>query len=325
MDEVIRFADGACFLVTGGAGFIGSNIVDFLLGSGYKVKVLDDFSTGKFSNIEGHIDNPRFELVKGSICDYDTCVRSVEGCDYIIHQAAWGSIPRSIKMPLEYDLINVHGTLNMMHSGVKQGVKKFVYASSSSVYGDEKNLPKVEGREGRLLAPYPITKAVNELYAKIFYDLYGLPTVGLRYFNVFGKKQDPESEYAAVIPRFAKMLLSNQSPVINGDGSYSRDFTYIDNVVQANLKACLSGVEANGEAFNIAFGKSTSIQSVFDSLALLLNRQHIKPVYGPARKGDIPHSLADISKARRIIDYDPKIGFEEGLGLAASWYINNLG
>lgn len=318
------FPQGSTFLVTGGAGFIGSNIAEALLKMGYQVRVLDDFSTGKKKNIEGMINNPLFELIEGSICDYNTCEKAVQGIDYILHQAAWGAIPRSIKMPLEYDMINIHGTLNMMQAGVKAGVRKFVYASSSSVYGDEKTLPKAEGREGRLLAPYPITKAVNELYAKTYYELYKLPTVGLRYFNVFGRRQNPESDYAAVIPKFIKLLMNNESPVINGDGSYSRDFTYIDNVVEANLKACLSGEDANGEVFNIAFGQNTTIQQLFDTLAELLDRRHIKPIYGPARKGDIPHSLADISKAKRILGYVPKYGFEEGIKLTVDWYKENI-
>lgn len=323
-NNVYNFPEDSVFLVTGGAGFIGSNIAEALLDMGFFVRALDDFSTGKRSNIEGLIKNPSFKLVEGSICDYDTCESAARGVHYILHQAAWGAIPRSIKMPLEYNSVNVHGTLNMMQAAVKAGVKKFVYASSSSVYGDEMTLPKVEGREGRLLAPYPVTKAVNELYAKNYYDVYGLKTVGLRYFNVFGRRQDPDSDYAAVIPRFVKLLMSNESPVINGDGSYSRDFTYIDNVIEANLKACLSGEEASGEAFNIAFGKSATIQQLFDTLARLLDRQHIKPVYGPVREGDIPHSLADISKARKILGYDPQIGFEEGLELAVDWYSNGL-
>jgi UDP-N-acetylglucosamine 4-epimerase len=318
------FDKDAKFLVTGGAGFIGSNIVEALLNMGYAVRVLDDFSTGKRANLAGFAGNPLFELIEGSICDFPTCEAAVKGIHYVLHQAAWGAIPRSIKMPLEYDLINVHGTLNMMHASMKEGVRKFVYASSSSVYGDEKTLPKKEGREGKLLAPYPITKAVNELYARNYYELYGLATVGLRYFNVFGRRQDPDSDYAAVIPRFIKLLMQGKSPVINGDGTYSRDFTYVDNVVEANLKACLSGEKANGEAFNIAYGRNTSIQSLYDMLCKLLDRRHIAPVYGPVRSGDIPNSLADISKAREYLGYDPQYSFEQGLVLCVDWYKENI-
>jgi len=320
----LTFTKDSCFLVTGGAGFIGSNIVEALLDMGYRVRVLDDYSTGKEENLQGFTENPSFELVEGSICEFDTCKCAVEDIDYVIHQAAWGAIPRSIKMPLQYDIINVHGTLNMMQASVEQGVKKFVYASSSSVYGDATELPKVEGREGRLLAPYPITKAVNELYAKNYYDLYGLPTVGLRYFNVFGKRQDPKSAYAAVVPVFVKHLLEDRQATINGNGSYSRDFTYIENVIEANLKACLSSDNASGEVFNIAFGNSITIQRLYDILAGLLGKD-IKPKYGPVRPGDIPHSLADINKAKRLLGYTPEYSVEQGLELAVDWYVDNLG
>lgn len=320
----LKFDKDSKFLVTGGAGFIGSNIIEALLSMGYAVKCLDDFSTGKRENIEEFLKNKNFELIEGCICDFGTCKSAVCDVDYVIHQAAWGAIPRSIKMPLEYDTINVHGTLNMMQASVQACIKKFVYASSSSVYGDEKTLPKVEGREGKLLAPYPITKAVNELYAKNYFELYGLKTVGLRYFNVFGKRQDPTSTYAAVVPLFVKHLLHDRSATINGDGSYSRDFTYVENAVEANLKACLASDEANGEAFNIAYGENITIQVLYNTLAELLGKSEIKPIYGPTRVGDIPHSLADISKAKKLLQYDPDYSVQEGLKLAVEWYVENL-
>lgn len=320
----LNFDKDTSFLVTGGAGFIGSNIIEALLGMGYSVKCLDDFSTGKRENIKDFLENEKFLLIEGSICDFETCKSAVSDVDYVIHQAAWGAIPRSIKMPLEYDSINVHGTLNMMQASVEAGVKKFVYASSSSVYGDEKTLPKVEGREGKLLAPYPITKAVNELYARNYYDIYGLKTVGLRYFNVFGRRQDPTSTYAAVVPLFVKKLMNGEQATINGDGSYSRDFTYVENAVEANLKACLAGEEACGEVFNIAYGQNITIQELYDILAELLGKSDIKPIYGPTRAGDIPHSLADISKAKKLMGYDPDYSVRDGLKLAVDWYRKNI-
>jgi len=317
----IAFEKETKFLITGGAGFIGSNIADVLVNAGYSVRILDDFSTGKRENIEKI--RSKAEILEGSICDYKTCEKAVKDVDYVIHQAAWGAIPRSIKMPLEYDSINVHGTLNMLQASAKEGVKKFVYASSSSVYGDEKALPKKEGVEGRLLAPYPITKAVNELYARNYTDLYGLDTVGLRYFNVYGRKQDSKSTYAAVIPIFIKKLMKGVSATINGDGNYSRDFTYIDDVVQANLKACLSGKKSAGEAFNIAYGQRNTIKDMYYILSELLG-VNVEPTYGPTRAGDIPHSLADISKAQNLLGYDPKYSLKDGLTIAVDWYKENL-
>lgn len=317
----IKFEKDTKFLITGGAGFIGSNIAQALVDAGYFVRVLDDYSTGKRENVEPIKD--KAEIIEGSICDYETCEKCVSGIDYVIHQAAWGAIPRSIKMPLEYDSINVHGTLNMLQASAKEKVKKFVYASSSSVYGDEKTLPKKEGREGRLLAPYPITKAVNELYARNYTDLYNLETVGLRYFNVYGRRQDSNSTYAAVIPLFIKKIMMGEASTINGDGSFSRDFTYIDDVIQANLKACLSGKEAAGEAFNIAFGERNTIIGMYNILSELLGKD-IKPNFGPIRAGDIPHSLADISKARELIGYNPQFSLKAGLTEAVDWYKENL-
>lgn len=321
--ENIKFADNAKFLVTGGAGFIGSNIVEAILKLGYKVRVLDNFSTGKRNNIEEFLKNDKFELIEGDIRDIDICRKACEDVDYVLNQAAWGSVPRSIEMPLEYEEINIKGTLNLMVAAKDNKVKKFVYASSSSVYGDETNLPKLEGREGKLLSPYAITKKVNELYAKNFFDLYGLETIGLRYFNVFGKRQDPNSYYAAVIPKFVKCLINNEAPTINGDGRQSRDFTYIENVIEANLKACLSSVEAAGGTFNIAYGGREDLISLYNKLCELLDK-NIEPDYGPERKGDIKHSNADISKAKRLLNYNPSYDFNSGIELTIKWYKENL-
>jgi UDP-N-acetylglucosamine/UDP-N-acetylgalactosamine 4-epimerase len=319
----VKFAEGTRFLVTGGAGFIGSNLVEAILRLGYKVRVLDNFSTGKRENIEEFFINPSFELIEGDIRNPETCYRACEGIDYVLHQAAWGSVPRSIEMPLVYEEINIKGTLNMMVAARDSKVKRFVYASSSSVYGDEPNLPKVEGREGRLLSPYAITKKVNELYARNFFDLYGLETVGLRYFNVFGKRQDPHSLYAAVIPKFVKALLKDEAPIINGDGRQSRDFTYVDNVVEANLKACLAPMEAVGEVFNIAYGGRVYLIDLYNELCKILGK-NVEPIFGMDRKGDIKHSNADISKARQVLDYEPQYDIYLGIRLASKWYKANL-
>ena len=234
------FPKNSVFLVTGGAGFIGSNLCEAILNMGYKVRCLDNLSTGKQENVNLFINHPNYSFIKGDIRDLDTCLKATEGVDYVLNQAAWGSVPRSIEMPLLYEEINIRGTLNMLEASRQNGVKKFVYASSSSVYGDEPNLPKKEGREGNLLSPYALTKRVDEEYAKLYTKLYGLDTYGMRYFNVFGRRQDPNGAYAAVIPKFLKQLLNGETPTINGDGKQSRDFTYIDNVIEANLKACLA-------------------------------------------------------------------------------------
>lgn len=321
--ENIIFPEGTSFLVTGGAGFIGSNIVEALLKMGMKVRVIDNFSTGKRKNIEEFTKNTNFELIEGDIKELQICLKACEGIQYVLHQAAWGSVPRSIQMPLEYEENNIKGTLNMLVAARDKGVKRFVYASSSSVYGDESRLPKVEGHEGNLLSPYAITKKVNELFAKNFYNLYGIETIGLRYFNVFGKKQDPHSNYAAVIPRFVRMLMDEEVPVINGDGNQSRDFTYVENVIEANLKACLAGEEACGKAFNIAFGGRETLNDLYNKLCSLLGKQ-IKADYGPERKGDIRHSNADITNARRLLNYDPEYSLEEGLKKTVQWYISNI-
>lgn len=321
--EGIDFPKETKFLVTGGAGFIGSNLVEAILELGCRVRVLDNFSTGKKENIENFKKNSKFELVEGDIRDIETCKKACEGIDYVLHQAAWGSVPRSIKMPVLYEEINVHGHINMMQAALENNVKKFVYASSSSVYGDHPVLPKKEGQEGKVLSPYALTKRINEEYADLYYRVYGLETVGMRYFNVFGKRQDPNGAYAAVIPKFVQMLLKNEAPTINGDGETSRDFTYVENVVQANLKACLSSKEASGQAYNIAFGGRVTLNALYYKLSELLNKQ-IKPIYGPEREGDIRHSNADISKAKEFLNYNPIYSSEKGLELAVEWYKNNL-
>ena len=321
--ENVIFDKDSLFLVTGGAGFIGSNLCEAILNKGYKVRCLDNLSTGKQSNIDLFINNPNYTFINGDIRDLDTCLEACEGVDFVLNQAAWGSVPRSIEMPLLYEEINIRGTLNMLEAARQKGVKKFVYASSSSVYGDEPNLPKQEGREGNVLSPYALTKKVDEEYAKLYTKLYGLDTYGLRYFNVFGKRQDPEGAYAAVIPKFIKQLLNSDQPLINGDGKQSRDFTYIDNVIEANLKACKAPSEFSGEAFNIAYGGREYLIDVFNSLCNALGKD-IKPIFGPDRKGDIKHSNADISKGKRMLSYDPSWSFERGINEAIEWYKKNL-
>lgn len=319
----IQFQKGTKFLVTGGAGFIGSNLVETLLNKGCYVRVLDNLSIGKKENIEEFMNHENFEFIEGDIRDIDTCQNVCKDIEYVLHQAAWGSVPRSIEMPLLYEEINIKGTLNMMVAARDNGVKRFVYASSSSVYGDEPNLPKKEGREGNLLSPYAITKKVNELYGKNFFDLYGLETVGMRYFNVFGRKQDPYSYYSAVIPKFVSMLLRDEAPTINGDGEHSRDFTYIDNVIEANLRACLAPKEACGRAYNIAYGGRVSLNELYGTLKELLNKD-IDAIYGPNRKGDIKHSNADISDAIESLGYEPSYSFDDGIKLTIDWYRENL-
>lgn len=320
----LHFNKDTLFLVTGGAGFIGSNLVEALLLMGHRVRCLDDFSTGKRENIEPFLNNPLFELIQGDIRDLDTCMKACEGVDYVSHQAAWGSVPRSIQMPLHYEEVNIKGTLNMLEAARQHQIKKFVYASSSSVYGDEPNLPKREGREGNLLSPYALTKHVNEEYARQYTRLYGLPTIGLRYFNVFGRRQSPDGAYAAVIPKFVSQLLRDKAPTINGDGTQSRDFTYIDNVIQANFKAFLASPEADGQAYNIAFGGREQLLDIYQLIANALGKGHIQPVFGPDRAGDIKHSNANISKARELLMYAPEWNFEQGIGEAIEWYKENL-
>lgn len=319
----LKFSENSTFLVTGGAGFIGSNLCEAILKMEYKVRCLDDLSTGKQANVDIFLDNPNYTFIKGDIKNLDTCMSACEGVDYVLNQAAWGSVPRSIEMPLFYEKNNIMGTLNMMEAARQQGVKKFVYASSSSVYGDHPVLPKKEGQEGNLLSPYALTKRVDEEFAKLYTRLYGLDTYGLRYFNVFGRRQDPDGAYAAVIPKFIKMLMNGETPTINGDGMQSRDFTYIENVIEANLKACLAPHEAAGNAFNIAYGGREYLIDIYHSLTRALGKD-IEPNFGPDRAGDIKHSNADISKAREMLGYDPNYDFDSGLKLAIDWYVENL-
>ena len=321
--ENVKFDKDSLFLVTGGAGFIGSNLCEAILKMGYKVRCLDDLSTGKQKNVDLFNNDPNYEFIKGDIKDFETCMMVCEGVDYVLHQAAWGSVPRSIEMPVFYCQNNITGTVNMLEAAKRQSVKKFVYASSSSVYGDEPNLPKKEGIEGNLLSPYAVSKRADEEWAKQYTKHYGLDTYGLRYFNVFGRRQDPEGAYAAVIPKFIRQLLSGERPTINGDGKQSRDFTYIENVIEANLKACLAPSSAAGEAFNIAYGGREYLNDIYKGLVEALGLD-TEPIYGPDRAGDIKHSNADISKAKELLGYNPDWSFERGIKAAIEWYRENL-
>ena len=319
----LEFDKDSVFLVTGCAGFIGSNLCEALLDMGYTVRCMDNLSTGKRANVEMFLDNPRYTFIEKDICDLEACMEACKGVDYVLNQAAWGSVPRSIEMPLFYCANNIQGTLNMLEAARQNGVKKFVYASSSSVYGDEPNLPKKEGVEGNLLSPYALTKRCDEEWAKQYTRHYGLDTYGLRYFNVFGRRQTPDGAYAAVIPKFIKMLINNETPTINGDGKQSRDFTYIDNVIEANLKACLASHEAAGQAYNVAYGGREYLIDIYYGLTKALGKD-IEPNFGPDRAGDIKHSNADISKARELLGYAPEYSFAEGIKLAIEWYKENL-
>lgn len=319
----LKFENDSVFLVTGGAGFIGSNLCEALLDMGYTVRCMDNLSTGKRENVDLFLGNPNYTFLEKDIRDLDSCMEACKGVDYVLNQAAWGSVPRSIEMPLLYEEINIRGTLNMMEASRQNNVKKFVYASSSSVYGDHPVLPKVEGQEGNLLSPYALTKRVDEEYGKLYKRLYGLDTYGLRYFNVFGRRQNPDGAYAAVIPKFIKLLLNGEAPTINGDGKQSRDFTYIDNVIEANLKACLASSEAAGNAFNIAYGGREYLIDIYYALCDALGKK-IEPKFGPDRAGDIKHSNADISKAQKLLGYAPEYNFERGLNEAIAWYKDNL-
>jgi len=320
----LKFEENSLFLVAGGAGFIGSNLCEAILDMGYHVRCLDNLSTGKQENIDLFINHPRYSFIKGDITDLETCMKACEGVNYVLNQAAWGSVPRSIEMPLYYEEVNIRGTLNMMEAARQQGVKKFVYASSSSVYGDHPILPKVEGQEGNVLSPYALTKRVDEEYGKLYTKLYGLDTYGLRYFNVFGRRQDPEGAYAAVIPKFIKLLLNDEQPTINGDGKQSRDFTYIENAIEANLKACQASHEAAGQAYNIAYGGREYLIDIYYYLAKALGKD-IEPKFGPDRAGDIKHSNADITKAKKWLGFDGEWSFEMGIKECIEWYKLNLG
>lgn len=319
----VKFPENSVFLVTGGAGFIGSNLCEAILKMGYKVKCLDNLSTGKQENVDLFINHPNYTFIQGDITDLDTCINACESVDYVLHQAAWGSVPRSIEMPLFYEKVNINGTLNMMEVAKQKGVKKFVYASSSSVYGDHPVLPKVEGQEGNLLSPYALTKRVDEEYGKLYKKLYNLDTYGMRYFNVFGRRQDPDGAYAAVIPKFIKQLMQDEQPTINGDGKQSRDFTYIENVIEANLKACLAPSEYAGEAFNIAYGGREYLIDIYYDLCSALGKE-IEPYFGPDRAGDIKHSNANINKAKKMLNYHPDYDFKKGIKEAIDWYRENL-
>ncbi len=317
-------------LVTGGAGFIGSNLVEALLDRGSRVVCLDNFSTGKHENISSFLNNPNFTLIMGDIRNKEDCQKACKGVDYVLHEAALGSVPRSINDPATSNDVNVGGFVNMLVAARDAEVKRFVYAASSSTYGDHPALPKREEIIGRPLSPYAITKYVNELYAGVFSDIYGIETIGLRYFNVFGRRQDPDGAYAAVIPKFIRQLIRGEAPVINGDGSQSRDFTYIDNVIQINLLALLTdNPEAVNTVYNVAFGENTTLNELYGQLIALLKElelpvENIKPVYGPPRQGDIPHSLASIDKAKRLLNYNPRFNISKGLQQAIRWYYDNL-
>ena len=322
--------ENARVLVTGGAGFIGSNLVDALLQQDNNVVCLDNFFTGHRKNIEPYLANPRFKLIEGDIRDLDTCRAACAGIDYVLHQAAVGSVPRSIADPILSTEVNIMGFLNMLVAARDAKVKRFVYAASSSTYGDSKALPKVEDKIGKPLSPYAITKYVNELYAENFGRLYGIETIGLRYFNVFGRRQDPNGAYAAVIPKFVLQFMAHESPVINGDGTYSRDFTYVDNVVQVNqLAAMTENPEAVNQVYNVACGGRTDLNEMTSVLKEELAKcdpaiGNVEVVNGPERMGDIPHSQADITKAQTLLGYSPSHDFSAGIREAAEWYFLNL-
>lgn len=317
-------------LITGGAGFIGSNLCEYFIDKGHQVVCLDNFATGHRHNLAAIIDHPNFRLVEGDIRQMEDCQKSVEGCDYVLHQAALGSVPRSIKDPVTTNEVNISGFVNMLMAARDANVKRFVYAASSSTYGDSEKLPKVEQVIGKPLSPYAITKYVNELYAENFSKIYGIETIGLRYFNVFGRKQDPNGAYAAVIPKFVMQFMKHESPVINGDGNYSRDFTYIDNIIQINELAMLTtNPQAVNTVYNAAFGDRTTLNDLVfylkESLSLLdAVIGQVPVIHGPNRAGDIPHSLASIDKARELLGYNPQFSMREGLDQAVQWYWSHL-
>lgn len=322
--------ENTTILITGGAGFIGSNLCEYFIGKNYKVVCLDNFATGHRHNLSAFVDHKNFTLIEGDIRNLEDCKKAVSGATYVLHQAALGSVPRSINDPITTNDVNVSGFLNMLVAARDEKVKRFVYAASSSTYGDSKGLPKVEDVIGNPLSPYAITKYVNELYANIFSSSYGLETIGLRYFNVFGRKQDPNGAYAAVIPKFVMQLMNNESPVINGDGNFSRDFTYIDNVIQMNERAMTSqNPDAINTVYNTAYGDRNTLNDLVGYLKEYLSEfdakiAAIEIVYGPNRAGDIPHSLASIDKAKELLGYDPQFSIKEGLKEAVGWYWNNL-
>ncbi|MDB2701721.1 SDR family oxidoreductase [Flavobacteriaceae bacterium] len=317
-------------LITGAAGFIGSNLTEYMLDKGYTVVGLDNYATGFAHNLKPFLAHPNFSFIEGDIRDFDCCLRATKGVDYVLHQAALGSVPRSLLDPITSNEVNVNGFLNMLEASKQNKVKRFVYAASSSTYGDSKQLPKVEDKIGKPLSPYAITKYVNELYAEIYANTFGLETIGLRYFNVFGRRQDPDGAYAAVIPKFIAQFIKGESPQINGDGSFSRDFTYIDNVIQMNLLAMLTTKpEAVNQVYNTAVGERITILEMTELIRESLSKfdssiSNISIKFGPDRKGDIPHSQASIEKAKRLLNYYPTHNFQQGLKESLTWYHNNL-
>ena len=317
-------------LVTGGAGFIGSNLCNQLIQNGNQVTCLDNFATGKRKNLASIVNHQNFTLIEGDIRNLSDCQKACDGVDYILHQAALGSVPRSINDPITSNDVNVSGFLNMLVAARDAKVKRFIYAASSSTYGDSTNMPKVEDIIGKPLSPYAITKYVNELYADVFSKTYGIETIGLRYFNVFGRKQDPNGAYAAVIPKFVMQLMKHESPVINGDGSFSRDFTYIDNVIQMNVRAIVcDNQNAMNTVYNTAYGERTDLNELTELLKEYLSEfdpkiKEIKNIYGPTRAGDVPHSLASVDKAKALLHYDPQYDIKTGLKEAVKWYWENL-
>ena len=316
-------------LVTGGAGFIGSNLCEELLEKKNTVICLDNFATGKRENLTELLKNPNFTFIEGDIRNLEDCIKATTGVDYVLHQAALGSVPRSIKDPITSNDVNVGGFLNMLVACRDNGVKRFVYAASSSTYGDSKSMPKVEDVIGKPLSPYAVTKFVNELYADVFSKTYGLETIGLRYFNVFGRKQDPNGAYAAVIPKFVSQLMAGESPTINGDGNYSRDFTYIDNVIQANLLSLVADKKAINTVYNVAFGDRNTLNDLMGYLKEYLSAfspkiADVAVEHGPNRAGDIPHSHASVAKAKEFLKYDPQFSLQQGLKEAVKWYWENL-
>ncbi|WP_395074259.1 SDR family oxidoreductase [Flavobacterium sp.] len=317
-------------LITGGAGFIGSNLCEYFLSKNHQIICLDNFSTGHYHNIEHLISNPNFKLIEGDIRNYSDCQKAIQNVDYVLHQAALGSVPRSISDPITTNDVNISGFLNIISAAKEAKVKRFIYAASSSTYGNSELLPKVEEVIGKPLSPYAITKYVNELYADIFSKTYGIETIGLRYFNVFGRKQDPNGSYAAVIPKFVMQLMKHESPIINGDGNFSRDFTYIDNVIQMNELAMLTqNLEAINTVYNTAFGERTTLNDLIETLKIELSKfdskiLDVKIVYGQNRVGDIPHSLASIEKAKKLLGYNPQFSLQQGLKESVKWYWENL-
>jgi len=327
MERVLR---DSRVLVTGGAGFIGSNLVESLLDSGNYVICLDNFSTGKRENLKVFIGNQSFNLIEGDIRNYDDCRKAVNGIDIVFHQAALGSVPRSIKDPVSSTNVNIGGFVKILFASKEAGIRRFIYAASSSTYGDHPDLPKIEGKIGKPLSPYAITKYVDELFAENFVKNYRIEILGLRYFNVFGRRQDPEGPYAAVIPKFVKVLMDHKSPVINGNGTFSRDFTYIDNVIQANhLAALVKDKAAINQVYNVAHGERTTLNQLFELIRESAGRfdkkiLEIEPVFGPERAGDIPHSQASIEKAKQLLGYYPSHNVKEGLDEAVEWFMKNL-